>query len=244
MKTSLIGILVVSSVLGWVAVGCVDDEALLTPATKAATPQAGGDGGAPLDEAAGAAARGETGGSGPASITSGVDPEKPLNGLTSTETEQLCQAIAPPALEVASDPDKFRGTCVLRIIQAQFIDTLTTLEQCQEAMIGCDTTALPDGSAKTDAPLPSVLAAGLACVSATPNINPTCRANVGELEGCITAGLGTLDVANQQTCDTIISGVAARQIAQSLGNSGVLTCQGYQRKCPDGFAIGSGGEGS
>lgn len=219
MNTSLPGILVVGSAVALlVALACASDT---DPIAATVPPILSADADA-----------------GPVGVNSGLDPEKPLNQLTDAETSRLCQAIAPPALEVASDPDKSHGSCVLTIIQTQFTHTLTTLEQCIQAMAECDSASVPAGQASAAAPVPSVLAAGMSCVGSTPTIQGTCRANVGELEGCITTGISALAVANAATCDTIVSGAAARQVAQTLGNLGVLACQGYKSKCPDGFAAG------
>lgn len=267
MKTSLLGILVVSSAVGWVAVACRSDTDPTAPPASAGAggaggaggislngvagaetpPVGGGSGGASLDGVAGASAvnaNAGSGGIGPGGVNSGLDPEMQVNQLTQAEVGQLCRAIAPPALEVATNPDKSRGSCVLTIIQTQFVHTLTTLEQCQQDMARCDAAVAPAGQVNLSAPVPSVLAAGMSCVSATPIVNSTCRATVGELEGCMTAGVGALGIANQVTCDSIMSGAASRQVAQSLGNSGVLTCQGYKSKCPDGFTGGNGGSSS
>ncbi len=264
MKTSLLGRLALSLAVGWIAVACRSDTDPTAPPASGGTggtggvggtpskgvagaeaPLAGGgSGGASLDGVAGEAAMSEkagSGGIGPVGISSGLDPERAVNQLTQAEVGQLCQAIFPPALEVATDPDKSRGSCVLTIIQTQFVHTLTTLEQCQQEMARCDAAAAPAGQVNLSAPVPSVLAAGMSCVNATPTVYATCRATVGELEGCMTAGVGALGIANQVTCDTIMSGAASRQVAQSLGNSGVLTCQGYKSKCPDGFTSGRGG---
>jgi hypothetical protein len=231
MKTSRFGIWVVSSTWGWCATACGSDTAT-TPSAEIRT--AGGGGGA-----TGSAATAARAGAG--SIASGVDPTKPVNQLTLPEADQLCQTMAPPALEVANDPEKSRGSCVLRIIQTQFYRALTTVEECEQQIASCDAATAPSAPANLPAAVPSLLAAGMACASGTLDINPTCRANIGEVEGCLSAGLGALGVANRANCTTIMSGAAAREVAQTLGNSGVLACQGYQSKCSEGFTLGSAG---
>ena len=244
MKTlPFFGICAVSLVVGWAAVACADDTAPQASSGAVATGGAtssvtaiGGSGGTTVEGSAGTATVGGT--------DSGLDTTRLINQLTKSEAAQLCEMLAPPALEVSSDPDKSRGSCILRIVQTAFTHVITALDQCQLAMDACDTVVATPGQASLSGAVPSLLAAGMACVNSAFEINPTCRASVGEVEGCLTAGLGVLATANEFTCSTIMSGDAARQVASILGNSGVLACQGYQSKCPNGMAIGSGDAGN
>jgi len=222
MKASLVGSVVASLVVAWGAMGCKVSPAMSLEDSAVAMP--------------------DTADVSSAGSLSGVDSEKPLNQLSAAEVDQLCRAIAPAAMEVASDPVQTRGSCMLRIIQTQFYRTLTTLEQCQQAMASCEATAGSMDQLNLPVLMPSLLAAGIACASGTLVIPSTCRATVGEMEGCLTAGRGAFGVANQATCETILSGAASRTVVLALGNAGVLACQGYQSKCPGGLIdMGDGG---
>ncbi len=187
----------------------------------------------------------ETGTGGGTSVTSeisggadsGLGTTRLINQLTKSEMAELCAILAPSALEVSKDPDKSRGSCVLHIVQTAFTHVTTTLEECQSALDACDTATVSPGQPNISGAVPSLVSAAMACVSSTPDINPTCRSSVAEVEQCFTAGFSTLAAANDFTCTTIMSGDAARQVASILGNSGVLACQGYQSKCPNGIVV-------
>jgi hypothetical protein len=244
MKTSsLLGILAVSSVAEWAAVACAGDTApqsspriVAIGGTSGSVPAIGETGGATVDGSAGTDTVG--------GADSGLDTTRLINQLTQSEADLLCEMLSRPALDVSSDPEKSRGSCILRVVQTAFTHVITTLDQCQQGMDACDTVGATPGQASLSGAVPSLLAAGMACINSAFEINPSCRANVGEVEGCLAAGLGVLATANQFTCSTIMSGDAARQVASILGNSGVLACQGYQSKCPNGMAISSGDAGN